>query len=165
LKGPATSNYQRRGPPINGAKWDQGLKAEPRQWWQDYILWLYALFKRNKGYSYRNAGFFSSQRSHIYSPYHRLHYISTSSNLPSRERTRTEGNGQNNTLSPQLVWKSGKAAGFMFLRSVSGMLMTHYVVFSDFRNILPFAASWKKTVISGNAHTPYDIPEQPQHSS
>jgi hypothetical protein len=32
-----------------------------------------------------------------------------------RERTRTEGNGQKNTLSPELVWKSGKAAGFVSL--------------------------------------------------
>jgi hypothetical protein len=35
-------------------------------------------------------------------------------------------------LSPQLVWKSGKPAGFVSLHSVSGPLMTHYVVFSDF---------------------------------
>jgi hypothetical protein len=70
-----------------------------------------------------------------YSP-NRLHYISTSSNLPFAEIPVKE-RGQRvtdrkNTLSPELVWKSGKAAKFMFLCSVSGMLMTHYVVFSDF---------------------------------
>jgi hypothetical protein len=56
-------------------------------------------------------------------------------------------------LSPEFVWKSSKAAGFMFLCSVSGMLMTHYVVYSDFWNILPFAASWKDWYAA--IHTPH----------
>jgi hypothetical protein len=78
---------------------------------------------------------------------------------------RTEGYGQNNTLSPELVWKFGKAEGFMFLCTVSGMLVTHYVMLAISEIFYRSRPVEKKTVISGNTHTPSGIPEQPQHSS